>query len=146
MAEVAFKNAKPGEPRILAFLCYWCAYGAADLMGLNGEKLPENFRSIRIRCSASLSLDVISEILARDLADGIIVAGCPVDNCHHAWGNYMQERRIEMLNESLQLLGVTDKLVKWEYIGVPHWKKLANSIRQMNRKLRELKEGCYAEN
>jgi len=141
----AFKNIKPGEPRILAFLCYWCAYGAADLMGLNGEKLPENFRSIRIRCSASLSLDVISEILARDLADGIIVAGCPVDNCHHAWGNYMQERRIEMLNESLQLLGVNDKLVKWEYIGVPHWKKLANSIRQMNQKLKEIKEGCYAE-
>ena len=145
MAEVAFKNAKPGEPRILAFLCYWCAYGAADLMGANGEKLPENFRSIRVRCSASLSLDVISEILARDLADGIIVAGCPVDNCHHVWGNYMQERRIEMLNESLQLLGVTDKLVKWEYIGVPNWKKLANSIREMNRKLKEIKEGSYAE-
>lgn len=67
------------------------------------------------------------------------------ENCHHAWGNYMQERRIEMLNESLQLLGVNDKLVKWEYIGVPHWKKLANSIRQMNQKLKEIKEGCYAE-
>jgi heterodisulfide reductase subunit A len=145
MAEVAFKNLSSGKPRILAFLCYWCAYGAADLMGINGEKLPENFRTIRIRCSASLSLDVISEILERDLADGIIVAGCPVDNCHHIWGNYMQERRIEMLNESLEMFGVRDKMVKWEYIGVPSWKKLANAIRQMNRKLIEVKGGSHVE-
>ncbi|ADY73032.1 methyl-viologen-reducing hydrogenase delta subunit [Desulfurobacterium thermolithotrophum DSM 11699] len=143
MVEVAFKHLPKDKPRILAFLCYWCAYGAADLMGVNGEKLPENFRSIRVRCSASLSLEVINEILSRNLADGIIVAGCPEHNCHHVWGNYMQERRIEMLNESLRLLGVNNKLVKWEYIGVPNWKKLANSIRKMNEVLTKLKEDNY---
>ena len=142
MAEVAFKNLPEGQPRILAFLCYWCAYGAADLMGIKlREKLPENFRSIRVRCSASLSLDVIAEIIERDLADGIIVAGCPKDNCHHIWGNYMQENRIEMFNQSLRLLGVKDKPVRWEYIGVPQGKKLADAIREMNRNLLKLKGG-----
>ena len=144
VAEVAFKHLKEGQPRILGFFCYWCAYGAADLMGINGEKLPENFRSIRIRCSASLSLDVIAEILERDLADGIIVAGCPKDNCHHIWGNYMQENRIEMFKESLNLLGVKDKVVRWEYIGVPAWKKLANTIREVNETLLKVKGGSYA--
>lgn len=146
MAEVAFKHLPKGKPRVLTFLCYWCAYGAADLMGYNNVKIPENVRTIRVRCSASLSLDVISEILARDLADGIIVAGCPVDNCHHAWGNYMQEMRIEILNESLELLGVTGKKVRWEYIGVPNWLKLANAIKEMNRELTAIKEGSYVQN
>ncbi len=136
MVETAFKHLPEGQPRILGFLCYWCSYGAGDLMGINGEKVPENFRSIRIRCSASLSLDVIAEILSRDLADGIIVAGCPKDSCHHIWGNFQQERRIEMFNESMEILGVTDKIVKWEYIGVPEWKKLAKLIREMNEKLK----------
>ncbi len=144
MAEVAFKNLPEGQPRILAFLCYWCAYGAADLMGIKlKEKLPENFRSIRVRCSASLSLDVIAEIIERDLADGIIVAGCPKDNCHHIWGNYMQENRIEMFNESLKLLGVKDKVVRWEYMGVPQGKKLANAIREVNETLLKVKGGCH---
>ncbi|MEO2065816.1 MAG: hydrogenase iron-sulfur subunit, partial [Desulfurobacteriaceae bacterium] len=144
MAEVAFKNLPEGQPRILAFLCYWCAYGAADLTGVKlKEKLPENFRSIRVRCSASLSLDVIAEIIERDLADGIIVAGCPKDNCHHIWGNYMQENRIEMFNESLKLLGVKDKVVRWEYIGVPQGKKLANAIREVNETLLKVKGGCH---
>ncbi len=146
MAEVAFKHLPKDKPRILAFLCYWCAYGAADLMGMKlKEKLPENFRSIRVRCSASLSLDVIAEIIERDLADGIIVAGCPKDNCHHIWGNYMQENRIEMFNESLKMLGVNDKIVRWEYIGVPNGKKLANAIREVNEILLKVKGGSHVE-
>ena len=135
MAKVAFKHLPKDKPRILAFLCYWCAYGAADLMGYYGEILPENFRSIRIRCSAILSLDVIWQILKEDLADGIIVAGCPKLNCHHAWGNYMQVNRIKMLNDTLELMGIKNKKVVWEYIGVGAYKKLANSIRKMNKEL-----------
>ncbi len=135
MVKVAFKHLPKDKPRILTFLCYWCAYGAADLMGYNGEVLPENFRSIRIRCSAILSLDVIWEILKQDLADGIIVAGCPKLNCHHAWGNYMQANRIQMLNDSLKLMGIKDKKVIWEYIGVGAYKKLASSIRKLNEEL-----------
>jgi heterodisulfide reductase subunit A len=141
MAENAFKNLPPGKPRILAFLCYWCSYGAGDLMGIKGEKLPENLRVIKTRCSASLSLDAIVEIIERDLADAIIVAGCSKGNCHHLWGNYMQESRISALNENLRLLGVSDKIVRWEYIGVAAWKKLAKVIREVNKKLLEVKGG-----
>ena len=145
MVEVAFKHLPEGKPRILGFLCYWCSYGAGDLMGVNGETVPENFRSIRIRCSASLSLDVVAEILSRDLADVILIAGCPRHSCHHIWGNFMQERRIEMLNESIALLGGTDKILRWEYIGVPDWKKLADVIREMNEKLTEIKGGSHVQ-
>ncbi len=135
MVKVAFKHLPKDKPRILTFLCYWCAYGAADLMGYHGEILPENFRSIRIRCSAILSLEIIWQILKEDLADGIIVAGCPKLNCHHVWGNYMQANRIKMLNDSLKLMGIKNKKVVWEYIGVGAYKKLANSIRKMNKEL-----------
>jgi len=144
MAEVAFKHLPEGRPRILAFLCYWCAYGAADLMGLKlKEKLPENFRSVRVRCSASVSLDAVAEILERDLADGVLIAGCPKENCHHKWGNYMQDSRVAALNETLQVLGVKDKVVRWEYIGVPQGKKLADAIREMNETLLKVKGESY---
>ena len=139
MAETAFKHSSNGNPRILAFLCYWCSYGAGDLMGVYGEKLPETFRSVRIRCSASINPDVIVEILSRDLADGIIVAGCPPKNCHHLWGNDMEVRRIKLLNKVLKELGIENKVVRWEYIGVPLWAQLANIIRSMDKSLREVK-------
>ncbi len=135
MAENAFKHLSKDKPRILAFLCYWCSYGAGDLMGIYGEKVPENFRSIRVRCSASVSVDLVMEILSKDLADGIIIAGCPVKNCHHLWGNYMQDRRFTLFNKILKELGFTDKIVRWEYIGVTMWPALAKIIRSMNESL-----------
>ena len=132
MAEVAFKHLSEDKPRILTLLCYWCAYAAGDLMGIYGEKVPENFRSIRIRCSASISPDIVMEILTRDLADGVLVAGCPHKNCHHLWGNYIQERRFKLLNKILKSLGYKEKIVRWEYIGVTMGPRLAKIIRSMN--------------
>jgi len=135
MAEVAFKHAPKDKPRILAFLCYWCSYAAGDLMGVDGEKLPENFRSVRIRCSASINPEVVLEILLRDLADGVLVAGCPPKNCHHLWGNYMQKRRFKFLGRAIKEFGLTNKIARWEFIGVTMWPKLAKIIRSMNESL-----------
>ncbi len=140
MAEVAFKHSSNGKPRILTFLCYWCSYAAGDLMGVYGEKLPETFRSVRIRCSASINPDVVMEILARDLADGVVVAGCPPKNCHHLWGNDMQVRRLKLLNRVFRELDIENKTVRWEYIGVPLWPQLANIIRSMDESLAKYKK------
>ncbi len=133
MAEVAFKHSE--KPRILAFLCYWCSYAAGDLMGVKGLKLPP-FRSIRIRCSASINPDVVARILLENKADGIIIAGCPPKNCHHLYGNYIQDRRIKMLKNVLKELGIDDRRVRFEYIGVAMWGKLAKIIKAMYEDLK----------
>ncbi|WP_457572527.1 FAD-dependent oxidoreductase [Desulfovulcanus sp.] len=138
MVDTAFKNAPEGEPRILAFLCYWCSYGAGDLMGPKGVKVPESFRSIRIRCSASLNPDVITEILFKNKADAILIAGCPPKNCHHLWGNYIQDKRVKFLQETLKEFGVSADKLRWEYIGVTGWGILAKILKYMDKEARKL--------
>jgi len=139
MVDTAFKHAPKGEPRILAFLCYWCSYGAGDLMGVKGLKLPESFRSIRIRCSASLDPGVITEILFKNKADAVIIAGCPPKNCHHIWGNYIQDKRIKLLKSALKDAGVDADKVRWEYIGVTGWGILGKILKYMDKEVRKLK-------
>ena len=39
------------EPKILAFICNWCAYGAADLAGVSRLQYPPNVRAVRVMCS-----------------------------------------------------------------------------------------------
>ena len=39
------------EPKILAFLCNWCAYAGADLAGVSRLQYPPTTRVIRIMCS-----------------------------------------------------------------------------------------------
>ena len=136
MVDAAFKHLPEGEPRILAFLCYWCSYGAGDLMGVKGLKLPESFRSIRIRCSASLNPDVLTEILFKNKADAIVVAGCPPKNCHHLWGNYIQDKRIKLLQDTLKEFGINKDRLRWEYIGVTAWGILAKILKHLDKEIR----------
>ncbi|MGD8493416.1 MAG: hydrogenase iron-sulfur subunit, partial [Desulfobacterales bacterium] len=43
------------EPKIIAFLCNWCTYGAADLAGVSRLSHPPNIRVIRVMCSGTVS-------------------------------------------------------------------------------------------
>jgi F420-non-reducing hydrogenase iron-sulfur subunit len=65
---------EPFEPKILALICNWCAYGAADLAGVSRMQYPPNVRAIRVMCSASVSPHHILRAL-QDGADGILVGG-----------------------------------------------------------------------
>jgi F420-non-reducing hydrogenase iron-sulfur subunit len=39
------------EPKMLAFLCNWCAYAGADLAGVSRFQYPSTIRVIRTMCS-----------------------------------------------------------------------------------------------
>jgi F420-non-reducing hydrogenase iron-sulfur subunit len=65
---------KTFEPRLLAFVCNWCAYGAADLAGVSRLQYPANIRLLRVMCSATVSPHHILRALQSG-ADGILVAG-----------------------------------------------------------------------
>lgn len=62
------------HPKITAFLCHWCSYGAADLAGVSRLQYPPYFRIIRVPCSGRVSPKFILAALRRG-ADGIWVSG-----------------------------------------------------------------------
>ena len=62
------------RPKIIAFLCNWCAYGAADLAGVSRMQYAPDIRIIRVMCSATVSPHHILRALQSG-ADGILVGG-----------------------------------------------------------------------
>ncbi len=62
------------EPQIVAFMCNWCTYGAADLAGVSRMQYPSNLRIIRVMCSASVSPHHILRAFQSG-ADGVMVGG-----------------------------------------------------------------------
>ena len=62
------------EPKIFAFLCNWCSYGAADLAGVGRMEYPPNIRVIRVMCAGTISPHYILKALQAG-ADGVFVAG-----------------------------------------------------------------------
>jgi heterodisulfide reductase subunit A len=134
---VAFDELPEGEPRILALLCYWCSYAGCDMAGIKRMSLPANFRAIRIRCSSSVGSGLLLELLRRGV-DGILVAGCPDRGCHHAWGNYLSDRRITLMRGLMSELGLAEGRLRFETIGVPQSQKLVETLTSMDTELRAL--------
>jgi len=62
------------EPKVVAFLCNWCSYGAADLAGVSRMPYPPNIRVVRIPCTGRMSPKFILKALLNG-ADGIWVSG-----------------------------------------------------------------------
>ncbi len=53
------------QPRIAAFLCNWCSYGAADLAGVSRLQYPPNIHVIRIPCTGRMSPKFILQAFRR---------------------------------------------------------------------------------
>ncbi len=81
------------EPKIALFACNWCTYAALDLAGTSRMKYPPNFRVIRVMCSSRIDPQFIVEAF-RDGADGVLVAGCHLGDCHYIDGNYKALRSL----------------------------------------------------
>ena len=111
MSETQKGNGKPWTPRIVAFLCNWCTYTAADLAGVSRLKYAANVRIIRLMCSGRVDPQFILDSLIKG-ADGVLIGGCHPGDCHYIEGNYKMLRRFEMLKRLLKDMGIEPERVR----------------------------------
>ncbi len=62
------------EPKIVGFLCNWCAYAGADLAGTSRMKCVPNVRVVRVMCTGRVEPVFIIKAFAHG-ADGVLVLG-----------------------------------------------------------------------
>ncbi len=62
------------EPKILAFVCNWCAYAGADLAGVSRMQYPTNVRLIRVMCTGRVNHDFLLKAFLKG-EDGVLVSG-----------------------------------------------------------------------
>lgn len=120
------------EPRIVAFLCNWCTYTGADLAGTSRLQYPPNVRIIRLMCSGAVDPAYIYRALA-DGADGVLVGGCHIGDCHYQEGNFKARRRIAVLQEILKCAGFDPERVWLRWISASEGKRFAETIAEMTQ-------------
>ena len=126
------------EPKIIGFLCNWCAYAGADLAGVSRIQYPPNIRIIRVMCSGRVDPSFILEAL-KDGADGVLVAGCHLpSDCHYISGNFKALRRIMLLKKVLQQFGIDPERVRLEWISASEGDKFATVVKDMVEKIKKL--------
>ena len=125
------------QPKIIAFFCNWCTYGAADLAGVSRLQYPPNIRVIRVPCSGRISPKFILAAL-RSGADGIWVSGCHPGDCHYIEGNYYARRKFTLLKNLLEYLGVEEGRLQFSWISSAESTKFAATARTVTEAITAL--------
>jgi F420-non-reducing hydrogenase iron-sulfur subunit len=125
------------EPKIVAFLCNWCSYRAADLAGTARIKYQPNVRMIRVMCSGRVDPTFVLKALALG-ADGVMIAGCHPGECHYLEQNYKAMRRFSMLKHSLRAFGLEEDRVRLQWASAAEGVQLAEAINEMVDQVRAL--------
>lgn len=125
------------QPRIVAFFCNWCTYTAADLAGVSRLKYAPNMRIIRLMCSGRVDPQFILDALARG-ADGVLIGGCHLGDCHYVEGNYKTLRRFEMLKRVMADMGIEPGRVRLEWISASEGEKVKKVMNEMVEQIQAL--------
>jgi len=123
------------EPKIVAFFCNWCTYGAADLAGVSRLDYPPNFRVVRLPCTGRLNPKYILEAFKRG-ADGVWVSGCHPGDCHYIAGNYHARRKFVLLHHLIEAVGVEPGRLHFSWISSAEAIKLQEVAREVVAKVR----------
>jgi len=126
------------EPKIVAFLCNWCAYAGADLAGVSRIQYPPTVRVIRVMCSGRVDPVFILEAF-KDGADGVLVAGCHLpSDCHYLTGNFKAQRRVLLLKEVLKQFGIEPERLRLEWVSASEGDRFATVIKDMTNEIKKL--------
>lgn len=124
------------EPHILAFCCNWCSYAGADLAGVSRFQYPTNIRIIRVMCSGRVEPAFILEAL-KDGADGVLITGCHIGDCHYIDGNKNAEIRINNTIEALKYLGLDGRL-RLEWVSASEGARFAEVVKEFTEEIKKL--------
>ena len=125
------------EPKIVGFLCRWCAYTGADLAGLSRINYPPNITPIRVNCSGRVDPTLVLKALATG-ADGVLIAGCHPGDCHYMNGNAKTIRRFKLLQRLLEQFGVEKKRVRLEWVSASEGGRYASIVENMTEEIRSI--------
>jgi coenzyme F420-reducing hydrogenase delta subunit len=125
------------EPTIVAFLCNWCTYTAADLAGTSRLVYPANVKIIRMRCSGMVDPKYVLKAFLEG-ADGVLIGGCWPGDCHYIDGNMKARRRVALVHEVIDQFGIDRERLWLRWVAASEGNMFVEVVEEMTRKLREL--------
>lgn len=125
------------EPRIVAFLCTWCSYTGADTAGIARLKSPANLRAIRVPCSGRVSPELVMKAFDEG-ADGVLVLGCHIGECHYDTGNHRAAKRLPLLDTLMSMVGLEPERLHLDWVSASEGERFSRITTEYVEKVRAL--------
>ncbi len=125
------------EPKIVGFLCYWCSYTGADSAGTARMKYPPNVDIVKVMCSGRIDPELIAMAFAHG-ADGVMVLGCHIGDCHYISGNHKTMVRMPLMRRLLADLGIEPERFRHEWVSAAEGEKFSRLVTEVTEQVRKL--------
>jgi F420-non-reducing hydrogenase iron-sulfur subunit len=125
------------EPKILGILCNWCTYAGADLAGTSRMQYPPNVRVIRIMCTGRLDPAFVLKALSVG-ADGVLISGCHIGDCHYLAGNFKSRRRVALLRKLIEEYGYDRERLRMTFVSASEGALWAEVVQDMVNTIKRL--------
>ena len=66
------------------------------------------------------------------------MAGCHIGECHYGKGNYLTAKRVAVMKEMLQFMGLSPKRLRLEWIATSEGNKLAQVVSDFSQEVLQL--------
>jgi len=125
------------EPKIVGFLCTWCSYTGADTAGISRFKSPWNLRAVRVPCSGRVAPELIMRAFDEG-ADGVLVLGCHIGECHYDSGNHRTAKRLPVLQTLMSFAGLEPERLRLDWVSASEGERFARIVTAFTEDVRAL--------
>ena len=100
-------------------------------------KYAANVLPIRVMCSGRISPHFIIKAFQQG-ADGVLVAGCHIGECHYGKGNFMTAKRVAVMKELIGFMGISPKRLRLEWIATSESNKFSKVVSEFTEEIRKI--------
>ena len=120
--------------KIIAFCCENSSYKAAAAVEDAGIQAAVEI--MRLPCSGKIEIGLMLKCLEEGYP-GVLVLGCPVDNCKYLQGNVRAGKRVERLQALLKDAGIPEQLVHIDFLSSVDTHKFVEIVGKMQERIAE---------
>ena len=126
---------KENEKKLIVFACNWSVFPGMQLSE-SPTLIKTPYGIIISMCSGRVAPELILNAFEEG-AWGVMVAGCPPEECDHD-GNYKTRRRLVLLKNVLKELNINPKRIKLEWFSTGESAKLSKAIDEYVKELEKM--------
>ena len=90
--------------KVLVFTCNWKAYHGLESAGANHLAYSAAIHPLKVMCLGRLGPGIILKAFEHGAA-GVLLLGCPPEECHYDFGNRRAEEMLAVAKDLIHVLG-----------------------------------------
>ena len=71
-------------------------------------------------------------------ADGVLIGGCHPGDCHYQQGNLLARRRMAILKNLLEFIGIDSRRVRMTWVSAAEGRKFAEVVKEVTEEIKQI--------